>query len=519
MSLGQKLLLLSIFSYVIISANIGGYSIYMLDEAKNTQCAREMAKRGDWIVPTFNDLIRTDKPPLHYFFMRVSYSVFGDGAFGARFFSSIFGVLTVLMTFLFARSWLDEKAGFYSAFVLLTSLGFVTQFHLAVPDPYLIFLIGASLISFFYFEQKAERKYLYLAYAAVGLGVLVKGPVAIVLPGMGVFFYLIYKKRFTAREILLLNPPLGILIILLIAGPWYYLVHIETDGVWTRDFFINHNVNRFSAPKEGHSGGFLLPSAYVIGMLLPFAVFLPQAIKRAWTEKKDILVFSLITLICMVLFFTFSSTKLPSYTAPMFPFAAVIIGNYLSKIEGVKSKWLWVSTIVFGVVAIGFFVGSKIGIADAKEIRHLTYLQWYFLPLPVAGLIALVLLYLDKKKEAIVTMGAGFLILHQLFFYFVFPEINNQNPVVKTQHLVEGENDLIGYHRVNSGYIHALNRTIPIVYNNEDLLDYLRGKDEAIIFTRSNFLDSIPKISFQEIAREPDLFDGTTTVILRYTGN
>lgn len=516
MSLGKKLFLLAVVSYVIISANIGGYSIYMLDEAKNTQCAREMAKRGDWIVPTFNDLIRTDKPPLHYFFMRVSYSVFGDGAFGARFFSSIFGVLTVLMTFLFARSWLDEKTGFYSAFVLLASLGFVTQFHLAVPDPYLIFLVGATLISFFYYEQNGQRKFLYLAYLAVGFGVLVKGPVAIVLPGMGIFFYLIYKKKLNVRELLLLNPPLGILIILAVAGPWYYLVHVETDGVWTRDFFINHNVNRFNAPKEGHGGGFWIPSAYVIGMLLPFAVFLPQAIKKVLKDKSDILIFSLITLSCMVLFFSFSSTKLPSYTAPMFPFAAVIIGNYLSKIEEAVSKWVWVSTVFFTVIAIGLFVGSKIGIADAKEIRHLTHLQWYFLPVPIAAVISLMLLYLKKKRETIIAIGVSFLVLHQLFFYFVFPEINNQNPVIRTQHLLEGEQNLVGYHRVNSGYIHALNRSIPVVYSNEDLLGFLAGKGEAIIFTRPNFLDSIPVSSYTEIAREPDLFDGTTTVILKY---
>ena len=161
-----------------------------------------MADRGDWIVPTFNGKLRTDKPPLHYFFMRLAYQVFGDGAYGARFFSSIFGVLTVLLTFFFACKFLNERAGFFSAAVLLCSLGFIFQFHLAVPDPYLIFFIGAAICSYFAFEQTNEKKYLYLAYTAVGFGALTKGPIAIVLPGMAIFFYMIYKRKLNLKGII-----------------------------------------------------------------------------------------------------------------------------------------------------------------------------------------------------------------------------------------------------------------------------------------------------------------------------
>ena len=515
MSLGKKLLLLGVLSYVILSANIGGYSIYILDEAKNTQCAREMADRGDWVVPTFNQLLRTDKPPLHYFFMRASYAVFGDDAYGARFFSAVFGTLTVLITFLFARTYLSERAGIFAVLTLLTSLGFVTQFHLAVPDPYLIFFIASALFSYFHYEQQSNRRYLYLAYVAVALGVLTKGPIAIVLPGMGIFFYMIYKKKLTARELLLLNPPLGILIILLIAGPWYYLVHQATDGAWTKGFFLDHNVNRFNSPREGHSGGFWLPTAYAIGMLLPFSIFIIQAIRLALKEKKDLLIYSLITLGCMLFFFSVASTKLPGYTSPIFPFAAIILGNYLSKIETLKVKWVWASIFFFAIVAFGLFFGSKLGIAGAKEIRHLTHLQWYFLPLPIAALSAIVLLYLRKIQPAVVTAGIGFLIMHQLFFYYTFPEINRQNPVIKTTHLLEGEANLVAFHRLNAGYVHALDRQIPLLYEEADILEYLNGKQNAILFTRPEYLELLPNITYTEIAREPDLFDGTTTVILK----
>ena len=137
---------IALFLYL---ANLGGNSIYILDEAKNATCAAEMLERGDWVVPTFNQELRTDKPPLHYFFMMVSYSVFGVTPFAARFFSAIFGALTILISFLFVRRFHSEKAALWTSFILLSSIHLSIQFHLSVPDPYLIFFFTASVFSFY----------------------------------------------------------------------------------------------------------------------------------------------------------------------------------------------------------------------------------------------------------------------------------------------------------------------------------------------------------------------------------
>ena len=58
-----------------------------------------MMHNNNLVVPTFNGELRTDKPPLHYFFMIVSYKVFGETEFAARFFSVVMGLLTVFVTF------------------------------------------------------------------------------------------------------------------------------------------------------------------------------------------------------------------------------------------------------------------------------------------------------------------------------------------------------------------------------------------------------------------------------------
>ena len=92
-----RYLLLWIVAFALFSAFSGAYPLYILDEAKNSEAAREMLISGNFWEPTFNESLRTDKPPLHYFFMMLSYSLFGVGPFAARFFSAIAGAFTVLL--------------------------------------------------------------------------------------------------------------------------------------------------------------------------------------------------------------------------------------------------------------------------------------------------------------------------------------------------------------------------------------------------------------------------------------
>ncbi|RMD45978.1 MAG: phospholipid carrier-dependent glycosyltransferase, partial [Aquificota bacterium] len=208
-----------LFSFFILSANIGGLYIYSLDEAKNSECAREMLERGDLIVPTFNYELRTDKPPLHYYFMMLSYKTFGVNEFSARFFSSFFGSLLVLMTFLFAKRYFGFYTAFFSVLSLLSSVHFSIQFHMAVPDPYLIFWINASLFSFYVWFKEKKNIFLYGFYIFTGLGILTKGPVAIVLPGLIVVAFLFLTKNLNLlKQMKILK---GILLTLFISLPWY----------------------------------------------------------------------------------------------------------------------------------------------------------------------------------------------------------------------------------------------------------------------------------------------------------
>ena len=512
----KKLILLGILSFVLLSANIGGYSIYITDEARNAQCAREMLERGDWIVPTFNQNLRTDKPPLHYFFMALSYSIFGVSPFAARIFSSLFGVLVILMTYNFTNRFVNEKAANWSAITLLSSLGFITQFHLAVPDPYLIFFISAALISYFNFDQGYGQKYLFLAYIAVGLGVLAKGPVAIVLPGMVVFFYILFGKKLFLKHIINLQPLIGIFIVLIIAAPWYILVHLKTNGEWTQGFFLDHNVDRFNAPKEGHGGSFLLPLVFAFATLLPFSIFLPQAIIQAIKRKKDPAVtFSVITVLVVIGFFSLASTKLPSYVSPIFPFAALLLGFTIDEIRKLK-KWSFsISNIFYVIITLAIWYTIYRFVPETKGMESLTDLHWFFLALPIFALVNLLAPFIRNRYVVLLAMSTGFIITHQLFFYFAYPKVDRINPVHQTAKTVKNAENVVYYRRMNQAYPWLLGKEITNAKTIPTLDSIMTASPNTLVISRPKYLDDLKQLPLQEIEREVDILDNTTTIILK----
>ncbi|WP_162416966.1 ArnT family glycosyltransferase [Cyclobacterium roseum] len=170
-------------SFVIHFSNIGGYSIYALDEAKNATAAIEMWQSNEWILPTFNSEPRYDKPPLHYYAFSLAYYWFGISPFASRFFPALLGFCCIWLVYGFTNIALNKNSAFWAAFVLCCTPHWVIQFHMAVPDAFLIFFLTCSLLSFYTYlaREKKPIHLILMAYASLGLAVLSKGPVALVL--------------------------------------------------------------------------------------------------------------------------------------------------------------------------------------------------------------------------------------------------------------------------------------------------------------------------------------------------
>lgn len=511
----------AIISGILLSLNMGGLSIYALDEAKNASCAREMWESEEWIVPTFNGELRTDKPPLHYYFMGMAYEFFGVNEWAARLFSMFFGVGTILLVFIFTERYINRQTAWWAAVVIWASLHFAIQFHMAVPDPYLIFWLTAAHFTFFAFNQENKRIYLYLCFVAIGLGVLTKGPMAIALPGLVMLLFLWLSGRLSWKTVWKHEPWTGVIIVALVAVPWYYLVHQKTGGEWTEGFFFKHNLNRFSKTMEGHGGIFLLTFVYVLAGMLPYTVYLPQAIARAWQQRKEkeLLLFALIVLASFTGFFAISSTKLPNYTVPVYPFVAVLIGYLLQQSslygETKISRWK-ISLGIYLFVMLILPLGVYFGLPFEPALAHLNYLAWAFFALPVGAVLAWYFMSKGRAGNAHYAMMASWIFTSVMFFYYVFPQVDKENPVTMGTTLIKDEPNVAYFQRMNPAFVFYRQDVIPGLENSESVDSFFNRHPQGYMITQKSRLKNIDTLlNLETIMEQRDLLERPTSVILR----
>jgi len=164
----------------------------------------------------------------------------------------------------------------------------------------------------------------------MGLGTLAKGPVAIALPGLSVFLWLAWERRL--KEVFSWKIALAGIIMIVVAFPWYWLVHQATQGEWTKGFFLQHNLGRFSEPMEGHGGLFILVPLMAFIGLLPSSVFAAETFKNFNNRfSHPLMRLAFCVTIAYLVFYSISSTKLPNYAMPCYPFIALLLGSYISQ--------------------------------------------------------------------------------------------------------------------------------------------------------------------------------------------
>lgn len=519
----QNLLIILALATATVFANIGGLDIYALDEAKNAEAARAMFSSGDYVIPYYNGELRTDKPPLHYYFMSVGYKIFGVNAFGARFMNALFGVLTVLLVFLFSRRHFNEKVATYSALVLITSLHFNMQMHMSVPDPYLIFFLTWAFFSFYnaYRDNHWWQKLSF--YFAIGCGLLLKGPVALGLTGLTAVLFLILNRDFKWKTIWRLQPFGGLLLTFAVALPWYWAVHKATAGLWTEEFFFKHNFSRYSDAMEGHNGIFLLTFAYalILGML-SFLPFVPKALAAGF-RGDSVLRYVFSGVVVIIVFFSLASTKLPNYTTPAYPLLAILIGYALTQVSDdfFKRKLNFILYYFYGILLLIFPVGIYFGLEAAPSLQRLASLGFYFIPLALLGIFWIYTGIVKKGlMRAIHVNMMVWLATVLMFFYLIFPQVDAENPTNRLIPQMDTSLPIISYERLNPAFVFALQREIPRYATLDDIKTEISTKPKGYIISRKEYreeLEQIPGVVF--VGEAKDTFENPTSLLMYWERN
>jgi len=333
---------------VLCLPNLGGPSLWDIDEGNNAECAQEMYESGNWVVPHFNYKLRVDKPALLYWLQATAYHVCGTNEFAARLPSALASLLALLVVYELGRSFFDRSAALLAGLILASSIAFCAAAHFANPDALLNL---CTLLTFWCLWNHTTRRGWWLlgAGAACGLGMLAKGPVALVLPMTTAFLFFLCRRELRRWwDVRLLG---AAVVFCLIAAPWYIWVGAETKGAWLIGFFWKHNVERAVGVMENHSGPFFYYGLILIAGLTPWSVFLGPTLWRALSLKPWRVVVrgkslkvrlpcaresrpEVQLLLCWIavwlVFFTVVRTKLPNYILPAYPALALLTASFLN---------------------------------------------------------------------------------------------------------------------------------------------------------------------------------------------
>ena len=321
--------------------SLGERKLVRPDEGRYAEISREMVATGDWTTPRLNGYKYFEKPALQYWATAAAFVLFGAHEWTARLWSALTGFLGVLLVLHFGNRAFGRPVGGLAAAVLAGSVFWVVIGHINTLDMGVSFFMSLAVLGLAMAQlddaTAQERwRWMHAAWAAAALALLSKGLIGIVLPAGALAFYIVIQRdwRLLAR----LHIGTGLLLFFAISAPWFFAVSAANDEFF-HFFFIQEHFQRFLT--KGH--GRYQPAWYFIPMLLigfsPWILTLPGALARAWRHAPEratgptfrparlLLVWSVV----VFAFFSASSSKLPSYTLPIFPALAILVALHAAK--------------------------------------------------------------------------------------------------------------------------------------------------------------------------------------------
>lgn len=349
------------------------------DEAYYARVPVEMRERRDWIVPYFNGEPRYKKPPLMYWLVALSQSVFGENEFASRLPSFMAVLLTGLLLTWFGLRLGIAELGLWAAAAFLLNPMTVILGNWGAPEATLCLFITASvLFGFLGFFDKATKWFL-LSGIAAGLGVLTKGAPGLILPIIAFFPITIWKNlKWQKTETVQVErkKTFGQLVLwltacLVVATPWFIAVWVcEGEKFW-QVFLWREHVQRVAEPMEGHRGPiwFYLPVIWLL--FLPWSIQLPSAFVAAFKNYPTTLnrprldTFMAWWAASVMILFSLVATKLPHYIFPAFPALAWLAASQAQRDLSKGEFWL---SFVLGALPVPLLLyGSFAGFQAYQE--------------------------------------------------------------------------------------------------------------------------------------------------------
>ncbi len=364
--------LLGVLFTLLYIAILGERPLFIPDETRYGEIAREMLASGDWIVPRLNGLLYFEKPPFGYWLNALSLSTFGENPFAVRFSSALATAVSAGIVFVAGKHFFKSRAiPFLATFIFLTTLEVQAIGTFSVLDPIFAAVLNGGILSMAMAIYAAGQKRVWLSVLAgllFGLAFLTKGFLAFALPALVLTPWLVLRKDY---DFLIRYAWITILFALLTITPWALAIHAREPDFWNYFFWVEH-IQRFASENAQHKEPF-----YYFLMLLPMLAFpwiflLPTAIRNlrspgaSVTGDRVVLLLALWAALPFV-FFSVASGKLATYVLPCFVPFSLIVAAGLATVA--RERGLTKLPITIAAIAVAsFFVVLVLYVSRGEDL-------------------------------------------------------------------------------------------------------------------------------------------------------
>ena len=339
-----------------------------------------MFRSGNWVTPHVYKEGQLSpflgKPPLGFWLTSLSYTTLGVSDLASRLPNFVIGLAIVAATIFFCRHFFGGIAAALAGVILATSALFFVLAGACVLDVPLAAATSGAMMTFARFAHGSghRRAWGLGFFLSLAVGMLAKGPVALVLVGLPIGAWLLLTRRW--RLVIELPWLGGLALFFAVAAPWYFLAEKATPG-FLKYFLINEHFLRYLQDEYGDKYGFGQKRPYgaiwliLLGTLLPWTLLGLAAWWRLFRRKRFVevlrgepwLAYVLFWGLAPAVFFTFARQILVTYLIPGFPGLAVAVAVGLERwiSSDTQSKlfgWLRWHFAFLGLMATGGIVAA-----------------------------------------------------------------------------------------------------------------------------------------------------------------
>jgi len=502
------------------------------DEARFAQASVQMAESGDLLNIRYQDSARNKKPAGIYWLQTAAIKAFsepGERSLWAQRLPSVLGALiAVLATYFAGVKLIGRQAALFGAGALALSFMLVFESHIAKTDAFLCGMAAICFTSLAYIRTTSGPSKISLWKAspavwgfwiALGVSILIKGPVVPSLVALAMLSLLIWERRGHGIRALINIP--SILVFLLLFVPWAIAIGIETNGAFYAESLGKDFGGKLVSAQEKHPG----PPGYHL-LLLTLTLWpgslllwpgLATAFRTLRNDRKSPTPLGKSIRLCLawivpyLILIELMPTKLPHYVLPLFPAFCLIIG--LGAVAVMRVKAFPITRFISGLL---FILSTTLLIAvliAAKTLYGTDALELAIYAIVgicgILGISAGLALWLNAGKYAVISAALCAFAINITAYQFILPDLYKLRLADRLEASFEAEG--IALPRKGGPLLQALNFAEPsLVYRfgkEVRLTDQIYLKRDASWAVGHLFLiDKIAKEeadynSFQDIAR------------------